>query len=53
MLVQQMESNEVISSDKVFHHASRYQYASLIAGGFEKDNINQTKLFQVIKFNQN
>jgi hypothetical protein len=22
---------------------SRYQYASLIAGGFEKDNINQTR----------
>jgi hypothetical protein len=23
--------------------ASRYQYASLIAGGFEKDNVNQTR----------
>jgi hypothetical protein len=22
----------------------RYQYASLIAGGFEEDNINQTRL---------
>jgi hypothetical protein len=33
-----------ISSDNIASlPASRYQYASLIAGGFEKDNVNQTR----------
>jgi hypothetical protein len=33
-----------ISSDNIAGlPASRYQYASLIAGGFEKDNVNQTR----------